>query len=116
MQLVLEMQVGGGDEYADHIHAAVYGSIHILLDGSGEGGDLGIQSQVADLSYGIHLCGGHDGKTSLNYLDADLIQPEGDIQLLIGAKDHSRHLLAIAQGDIADFYVQRRSSGQTARN
>ena len=115
MKLVLEMEVRGSDEDADHVHAAVNSSINILLDRSGESRDLGLKPQVADLFHRVHLCGRDHRKARLNDLHADLVQPESDIQLLIGPKDHSRHLLPIAQSYIADLYVQRRSPGQTEK-
>src|SRR5512139_684728 len=107
MQFMLEMKVRGGDEDADHVHAAFNGRIHILLDGPGEGRDLGIQAQVADLFYGIHLARGYNGKAGFYDLDSDLIQSQGNFQLLVGTKDHSRHLLTVAKGYIADLDVER---------
>ena len=112
MQFMLEMKIGGGDEDADHIHAAFDRSIDILLDGPGERRDFGIQSKVADLLYGVHLRSGNNGKTGFNNLDPNFVKPYGDIQFLIGAKDYSRHLLTIAKGYIADFNIEIWGLGQ----
>ena len=101
MKLVFEVQLGGGDEYADHVHAAIKGSVHISLDGPGQGRYLGIQIEVADLPYSALLSLGHYREACLNDIHSDLIQPHSYVQFLIRSEDYSRHLLSVAKGHVA---------------
>ncbi len=100
------MKIGGGYKNAYHVHAAVQRGVNILLNRSGEGGNLGLEPKIADLLHSVLLGLGDHREASFYDLDAYFVQAQGNVQLLIGPEDYSGHLLPIPQGDIAYLDIQ----------
>jgi hypothetical protein len=93
----VELEVG--DRRLDHARAdaELDERFDVGLDGAREAPDLGGETGVADQLDGAPVVRGHTRKAGLDPLDAELVQPSRQLELVLGREDDADGLLAVAQ-------------------
>jgi hypothetical protein len=76
------------------------GVIHGIGVGMGQGADSSLLYLLGDQADRLEVPGRSDGKTCLDYIDAEPLQLTGDLQLLLKVKCSPRRLFAITQRGI----------------
>jgi len=101
LELVLEVDVGGGDEGVDArpdgLPDRLPGAVDVRPGGAGEGGDLGLLQPARDLGDGLEVAFGSRWKTGLEHVDPQLFELERNSQLFRGVHARPRALLAIPE-------------------
>ena len=120
LQLVLHMQVAGGDH---HVDAPTGGrlqglgtAVNIHLMGAAQARNGACLDDLGDLANRFEVAIGGDGETGLNDIDPHLFQDLGQFELFIQAHGGTGRLLAVAHGGVKDDDIfARLSSGYGGR-
>jgi hypothetical protein len=108
LELVLDVDVRGRDEYVDPrpggIADGVPGGVDVADVRAGQSRDHRAFDRAGDRLYGLEVTGRGDGKAGLDHVDPEPRQLLGDLQLLVRVEGDPRRLLAVAQGRVEDQY------------
>ncbi len=105
--LVPDVEVGGGDEDADHVNVAVEGRLDIGLERPCEAADPRVKATPGNGRDTLLLRRRYNRKPGLDHLHADLIERYGDRHLLITGKRDAGSLLPVSQRYITDLDMPR---------
>ena len=106
LQLVLDVDVGGGDEGMDAGPARVAdrspGGVDVGLVSAGEAADHRALDPAGDLLNRLEVPGRGDREAGLDHVDPKAAELLCDLDLLGGVEGDSRRLLAVPQGGVED--------------
>ena len=106
LQLVADVDVGGGDERVDAwtrgVADRVVGGVDVGHVGPGQPGDHRALDRPGDRLHGLEVARRGDRKAGLDHIDAQARELLGDLQLLLGVERDARRLLAVAQRRVED--------------
>jgi len=104
LQLVLDVDVGGGDEGVDARALSVAhrppGGVDVGLVGAGEAADHRALDLSRYLLHGLEVAGRGDREAGLDHVDPQPRQLLGDLDLLDGIQRDAGRLLAVPQGGV----------------
>ena len=120
-QLVLQVDVGGGDEDVDARSLGVLdradGTVDVLLARASEREHDRAGHHLGHASHGIEVALGGGGEAGLDDVHAQMLELAGDHELLLHVHGGARRLLPVAERRIEDLdAVHRRLSSYYARS
>ena len=112
-ELVLHVDVAGGDEHMDAglfgLFQGVPGGIDVLFAAAGEAGHGAFGDRPGDGLHALEVLRGDDGEARLDDVHPQLLQLAGHLHLLGEVHAASRGLLAVPQGGVKNFNAPHRS-------
>ena len=109
LQLVLDVDVGRGDEGVDPRSLRVLDGLPCTIDvrrvRAGQAGDDRALDLAGDRLHRLEVAGRGDREAGLDDVDAQPRELVGDLELLGRVQRDARRLLAVAQRGVEDLYV-----------
>src|SRR5204863_9695498 len=107
-ELVLQVDVGGGDEDVDpgpfRLLDRLDGTVHVLLARAGEREDDRLRDRRGHAPDGLEVALGGGGEAGLDHVHPQVLQLARDRELLLHVHGGAGRLLAVAQGGVEDLY------------
>ena len=108
VELLLEMDVGGGDYGVQKRTLGVLqrfpGSGELVFLEAGERGDLHVVEFAGHKLDGFEIAGGGGGKSGLDYGDSEFLELAADLDFFFKSQRAAGSLLAVAQGSVEYAY------------